>query len=671
VLDPDIGIGYGKQSGAKSPLVDELPISPNYANEKQITLDNKKMLLLKKLIKATKEHTLAIELCDEEINKFEENENLYPDTFSVFFNAFNENGKEKLHLKSVSGPSANILIGRFSHLDSRILGLCDEISSIESQLHPDKIIAEIVHLPQARIGNILYRNFKRDYEIPYLGNASVDQEHQIPIDDLFISIAEGKVILRSKRLNKEIIPRLSNAHNFSANALPIYHFLCDIQNQNGNGFGFSWGTLQYEFDFLPRLNYKDVVLSKATWNISKVDIDSILSHEESQAVEVVRNYRKKRGIPTVVYLSQGDNEVLFNFNNDLSCMVFFFMLKGENFIQITEFLFDEAAITHNYCNEIIVAAHKNVLEKKPENKDLYIPKESKDNVVTSFSIGEKWLYYKFYCGERAGEELLNRAINPIVSELQSKGIIDKWFFIRYQDANGPHLRFRILLHNTNYFTECIQIIKKYIKPFEETQIIWKTQTDNYLRELQRYGYHAIEDTETLFYNDSQCTLQFANMIEGDSGERVRWLFSLLSINHLLNDLQFSLQEKVEIMKIAKTSFGREFNKTGILSKQINQMFAKSEYEIESFLNPEKIEELYEPLWEIVNERSLKNEIPIKNIKQLYTENKLPTALHFMAISYIHMVCNRIFLSKHRVHEMVIYDYLFKYYNKLLYNGKKN
>jgi lantibiotic biosynthesis protein len=670
VLDPDIGIGYGKRSGAKAPLVDDLAISPNYLNEKQVTLDAQKTLLLKKLIRATKNHHTSIELTDEEINKFEENESLYPDTFSVFLNAFSEEGKEKVYLKSVSGTSANGLIGRFSHLDQKILDLCNEVTTIENQLHSEKIVAEIVHLPQARTGNILYRNFQREYEIPYLGNASVDQEHQITIDDLYVSIQGGKVVLRSKRLNKEIIPRLSNAHNYSANALPIYHFLCDIQNQEASGFGFSWGSLQYDFDFLPRLSYKEVVLSKATWNITKEDIDALVSNDESKAIEVVRKFREARNIPNVVYLTQGDNEVLFNFNNDLSCMVFFFMLKGEKFIQVTEFLFNEDSITHNYCNEILVSAHRNIEVKKEEISNVYRSNESKENVKSSFSIGEKWLYYKFYCGERAGEELLNRAINPIVSELKEKGLIEKWFFIRYHDASGPHLRFRVFLNDTHFFTNCIQIIKNHIKPFEDTQIIWKTQTDNYLRELQRYGYEAIEDTETLFFNDSDCTLQFADMIEGDSGEKVRWLFSLLSIDHLMQDLQFSLEEKVEIMKVAKTSFGKEFNRNGNLNKQINEMFAKSEYEIESFLNAEKIDEMYKPLWDIVRERSQNNTTAIKNIKTLATENKLPVSLHNVTISYIHMVCNRIFLSKHRIHEMVVYDYLFKYYNKKLFTQHK-
>ncbi|WP_395056122.1 lantibiotic dehydratase [Flavobacterium sp.] len=671
VLDPDIGIGYGKKSGAKAPLVDELAINPNYSKERQVLFDDKKTFLLKKLIQSTKDGSATVELTDDEINKFEENEAIYPDTFSAFLNIFNENGKEKIHLKSISGPSANGLIGRFTHLDSKILDLSNEISSLENQLHPDKIIAEIVHLPQARTGNILYRNFQRDYEIPYLGNASVDQEHQIAIDDLYISINKmNRVVIFSKRLNKEVIPRLSNAHNFSSNALPIYNFLCDIQNQEATGFGFSWGTLQYDFDFLPRVSYKEVVLSKATWNINKIAIDAILANDESKAVEVVRGFQQERNIPDVIYFTQGDNEVVINFKNDLSCLVFYFMLKGEKMIQLKEFLFDDDSITNNYCNEIIFSAHRNIEVKKEAVTAGYVPEENKNNVISSFSIGEKWLYYKFYCGERAGEELLNRAINPIVEELQSKKIIDKWFFIRYQDASGPHLRFRVLLKNTDFFTESIQIIKKHIKPFEDTQIIWKTQTDNYLRELQRYGFEAIEDTETLFYNDSQCTLEFADMIEGDSGEKVRWLFSLLSMDHLLNDFGFSLNEKIEILKVAKISFGKEFNRNGNLNKQINEMFAQNEYEIECFLNEEKIEEMYHPIWDVIRNRSYKNKEAAQNIRQLFVEKKLPTSLHNVAISYLHMICNRVFLSKQRVHEMVVYDYLYKYYNKQLHVGKQ-
>ncbi|MFC7774564.1 lantibiotic dehydratase [Flavobacterium sp. GCM10027622] len=666
VLDPDIGIGYGKQSGAKAPLVDELAIAPRYANEKQVNLDAKKSFLLKKLIHATANNLKIVDLQDEEINKFEEDETLYPETFSAFVNIFHENGSEKINLKSISGPSANGLIGRFSHLDEQILSLCNEISDVEKQLNPDKIIAEIVHLPQARTGNILYRNFQRDYEIPYLGMSSVPLENQILIEDLYVSVRGGQIVLRSKRLGKEIIPRLSNAHNYSSNALPIYHFLCDLQNQNSMGFGFSWGALQNDFSYLPRLTYKDAVLSRATWNITKNDIDTLLSNDEKDAVNVVRAFQEAREIPNIVYITQGDNEVLINFENELSCMVFYFMLKGERFLQLKEFFFTEDTVTNTYCNEIVVSAHRNVEKTEEKNTVAFIPNEKKEGVQESFSMGEKWLYYKFYCGERAGEELLNKGINPIVAELKEKGLIEKWFFIRYYDALGHHIRFRVLLKDLSNYNDTLKTIKAHIKPFEDTRVVWKTQTDSYLRELQRYGYDAIESTESLFFNDSECTMKFADMIEGDSGEKIRWLFALLSMDHLLNDFGISLQDKCKMMNVAKTGFGKEFNRAGRLNKQINENFAKSEYEIDCFLDANAIEEMYEPLWEIMKERSLANAETIQAIKKLEAENRLPAPLFQIILSYIHMVCNRIFLTKHRIHEMVVYDYLYKYYSKKLH-----
>lgn len=670
VLDPDLGIGYGRGSGAKTPLVDKLAIRGKHSTERQLNWDAKTGFLFKKALNALKENTLEVELSDDEINKFEENENLYPDSFSTFFNVFHENDEEKVHLKSVWGPSANGLIGRFAHLDESIEEICDDIHEKEKALYPDKILAEIIHLPQARTGNILYRKFQRDYEIPYLGNSSLDKEHQLDVSDLYVSVKRGKVVLRSKRLNKEIIPRLGNAHNYSANALPIYHFLCDIQDQEQSGMSFNWGSLQNDFDFLPRVSYKGIVLSRATWNLNPDTINKILNVKEENAIEYIRAFQKERNIPNIVAFTQGDNEVVVNFANDLSCMVFYYMLKGERFIQLKEFFFKEDTVTGAYCNEFVLPSYKNAPKESGKPQNTAAETNTSTLQKASYSTGDEWLYYKFYCGERVGEKLLNQAIKPIVNELESNNLIDKWFFIRYADKYGHHLRFRIHLNDQTKFSECVSIIKKHINPFENNLLIWKTQTDTYLRELQRYGYESIDSTEELYYNDSECTVKFADMIEGDAGERVRWLFSLLSMDHLLNDFGFDLKQKMMLLNVAKTSFGKEFNKTGALNKQVNELYSKNMSTIESFLSEDMKADIYTPLWEILKERSVKNLPVVKELKRLAQENILPGGLENTVLSYLHMVCNRIFLAKQRVHEMVVYDMLFKYYSKQLHTQKK-
>lgn len=670
VLDPDLGIGYGNGSSTKTPLVDALAIRGKQTENKQISWNNKTGFLFQKMLYALQNNITDISLTDKDINQFKEDESLYPDSFSTFFNVFNENGEEKIHLKSVFGPSANGLIGRFAHLDSSTETLCNEIHQQEKALHPNKILAEIIHLPQARTGNILYRKFQRDYEIPYLGNASLDKEHQLEVSDLYVSVKRGKVVLRSKRLNKEIIPRLSNAHNYSANALPIYHFLCDLQDQEQTGLGFYWGGLQNEFDYLPRVSYKNIVLSRATWNITKKTMKSILDQNEDHAIVAVRAFQEERKIPNIVAFTKGDNEVVINFKNDLSCFVFYYMLKGEHFVQLKEFFFKEDTVTGAFCNEFVLPTYKNIPKEKDLMNSQPVVTEKVTQQKASYSTGDEWLYYKFYCGKRVGEKLLNQAINPIVEELKANKLINKWFFIRYADKNGHHLRFRIHLIDQTKISKCVLIIKKHIQPFEDNLLVWKTQTDTYIRELQRYGFESIDATETLYYNDSDATIKFVDLIEDDEGERIRWLFSLLSIDHLLNDFGFNLKQKRQLLNSAKTSFGKEFNKTGALNKQVNELYSQNMATIETFLNEETKAKMYKPLWGILKERSVKNKDVISLLKSQAEQNILPGGLENTVLSYLHMVCNRIFLAKQRIHEMVVYDMLFKYYSKQIHIQKK-
>ena len=137
----------------------------------------------------------------------------------------------------------------------------------------DSVYAEIVHLPEARIGNILFRPVLRQYEIPYLAGSILAREHQIPVSDMYISVRNGRIFLRSGKLNKEVIPRLSTAHNFSYNSLPIYHFLCDMQNQGlRGGLYFSWPQILQNEQYLPRVTYKNVIFSLARWIVKKEHI---------------------------------------------------------------------------------------------------------------------------------------------------------------------------------------------------------------------------------------------------------------------------------------------------------------------------------------------------------------------------------------------------------------
>ena len=347
VLDTEIGIGYLQNKSVKGihPYLDDLKL-PN-SKEKQnlhIQLTPFQKILNEKLQEALVENEFTISLNDNDIKDFEEKWHDLPDTLSVMAEIISENDTEKLCIGSVGGNSAANLLGRFCSDQSNVQNLTKQITKKETELNSDYILAEIIHLPEARIGNIVRRPTLREYEIPYLAQSILPQEKQIPVDDLFISVKHDHIILRSKKLNKEIKPFLTNAHNYYSNTLPVYHFLSDLCSQNTRtGLYFNWGGLSQIYKFLPRIEYKNIILSKAQWNITKKEIASLesLLENKTEFLSRMKMWRSKRQVPQWIQWVKSDNTSPMNLENYDMAKLFIQTIKSEKSIMIEEFLYNE------------------------------------------------------------------------------------------------------------------------------------------------------------------------------------------------------------------------------------------------------------------------------------------------------------------------------------------
>ena len=273
--------------------------------------------------------------------------------------------KRLIQLESVGGSSAVNLAGRFCYLDEKLCDTILEITAIEQELMGEVLLAEIVHLPQQRTGNILMRPILREYEIPYLAKPAVKKEYTIPISDLMVSVKNDKVMLRSKRLDKYILPRLSNAHNYAIGALPIYRFLCDLQTQGVNILGgFSWGELENESIYLPRIVHRNIILHPATWNLHKIEINSIAESKSSADLMIVINdLRSRYKIPAKVILASGDNELWIDLENINCLRLFQNEIKNMMEVKLREFVFrpEDCIVSENgspFAHECVFFIHQ-------------------------------------------------------------------------------------------------------------------------------------------------------------------------------------------------------------------------------------------------------------------------------------------------------------------------
>jgi len=294
---------------------------------------------------------------------------------------------------------------------------------------------------------------------------------------------------------------------------------------------------------------------------------------------------------------------------------------------------------------------------------------TRTNLQRTFIMGDEWLYYKFYSGPKTADLILTEMIKPAAEKLLSDGYIDKWFFIRYQDP-GIHIRVRFHLVKPQFLFNVVQSLQSLSRSYIEQDLIWKVQVDSYQREIERYGIDSMELAESLFFHDSKMIVDMLNMIAGDEGEKYRWMFAIRAVDALLEDFHFEPERKLGLLSILKENFAREFGINKSLRDQLKTKYRDERKTIGIVLNRGQDDESeMKPLLELLTRKSQAIQPIVNVISESKQNNRLNPPLNDLVGSYIHMLLNRLFRSKQRVHELVIYDFLWNFYRSDLARQK--
>ncbi len=368
LLDPDMGIPYQEHHSRNdnSYLLNNINFLGQQVTGLNIVWKTPNTLLLTKYFEFLKNNTKVIELKIEDLKSLgEPNWSDLPSTMQVTIKILarnDENSNETIVLTGTGTSTAANTLSRFCHLDSAILEHVQSIVSYDEGYQSDMIFAEIVHLPDSRMGNILIRPIMRHFEIPLYSNSSLDKNFVIPLDDCYVKTNGINIDLISKRLGKVIIPRLTSAHNYHNSSLPIYEFLGDLQYQNGRqGAIFNWGPLQKFLTHFPRVCYKNIILSLETWEISNFELLSIREiANEDQLIKEFSAWRIGKEIPTKVVLVFFDNELYLNLQDFTYISILLQQTKKLSSFTLTEFIGDEQADfvynkTGKFVNEILLS----------------------------------------------------------------------------------------------------------------------------------------------------------------------------------------------------------------------------------------------------------------------------------------------------------------------------
>lgn len=410
----------------------------------------------------------------------------------------------------VGSTQAGNAFGRFMYLwkDEKIQSLQAFLQK-EEQLEESSLFVEASFLPiSARSANVSCHEKLRQYQLPlHYHDASLNN---LDLEDIYIGANESQLYIYSKRYRRELLVSLSSAITPDL-AIPHLKLLLDItQSSHTRTFPCIWGE-ELSRPFLPRVSYKNIVLSPARWLLN----DAIMNtSSESTHAEVQKAFEKSVltfEIPELFYLTFFDQKLLINRNDPAQIQ-----LLIQQFVKTREVILLEV-VNPEYPKSVSTELGHHATEfvvpcvLKPEHyhskKKYSYPTSDQIAPLDRTQIpGGEWLYLKIFINAENEEFFLINQISPLIRNLLNSQMIDDWFYVRYREERS-HLRIRFHGTEKSICSQVIPMIYQQASYWLNGGMISDFSFHCYEREVERYGGpEAIEHAEKLFSYDSLVSL---------------------------------------------------------------------------------------------------------------------------------------------------------------------
>ena len=646
-LDEESGIGFDGAPPMDSTLLEDMPFR---SSSRQKALSQRDVFLLGQCPRW--QGAFIWELNEKDMAELE---NPNPEPFAQSFAGLTclsasslealDRGEFKFFMDQYSGPTAARWLGRFAWGDRNLEDALRDHLQKEEAAFPEAIFAEVTHSPEGRTGNVLARPVLRAYEIPYLANSGVSEAHTLRPDDLMVTVRRGRVFLASKRLGREVIPRLSSAHNFRRGPV-VYRFLSHLQDQDGRPGGWSWGALA-ESPFLPRVVYGKHVLAKARWRVEGRELKAALVTSVGRPWEAFQCLREQRGFPRWVVLVEADNQLVVDLDQVnrvealchlvANCSVF---LLAECFPHPDKALVTspEGAFTHELV--IPFEALDAPLRSKAPLEHLAMGAEPR-----GYAPGSEWLYLKLYCGSTSADRVM-KDLEPVLWMTKAEGLWDRWHFVRYQEP-AHHLRLRFRGNPGVLLSVLLPRVLHQLEVGQARGLVWKTQVDTFEPELERYGGRIGFDLVTLWFQGD--SLQVMEQLVSTGSHKDRWKTGLAEVDAMWSALGYDPSDRLALARSSRESFRKEFLGTNNPPSQIGQQFRRFRKELDLLIRSQSKPLLHRRF------------DPLVHLREAADQGQLQGDLQSIACSLAHMHLNRLLQANQRENEWVLMEFMVRIY----------
>ncbi|GAA4907770.1 lantibiotic dehydratase [Streptomonospora salina] len=399
----------------------------------------------------------------------------------------------------ITGVSRSIgtLTGRFAHLDGMATPeVYRDLPTVTHGALPVQILAPPMADTAANVARapvLAPHTLVIDEHPPPAGAGGTET---IVPDDVAVHIEADHLRLLHRPSGRVIEPYLASALEPHRYTHPLARFCYELPRARMPAhLGFTWPTIASAFRFLPRLRSGRSILAPAQWRISASGHDGAGPRSD---------------LPDRVVLLDGERYLSL----DLTRAAHRYLLD-DHLAHNTTAIVTEAPPAHAFgwcgdrAHEIVIPLHSTV---PPTPEPPRLPKPADAGApVPQPPGGADWVAAHLYTDADLFVPLLTEHLPQLWTLL---GEVPDWWFVRYRDADGPHLRLRV---RTGGRADAVTTaFGTWARSLHAHGALHEMTLSTYRPETGRYGcgpaMHAAED---VFVADSAAAVAQLELAAGD------------------------------------------------------------------------------------------------------------------------------------------------------------
>lgn len=355
----------------------------------------------------------------------------------------------------------------------------------------------------ARMGNVV-RGQAFMPEVIALGEHRPHSARVIPLEDLSVGSDGNSLFLMRVSAQRRVEPTVFHALEFRVNTPPLARFLCEIARAACAVYGvFDWGAASV-LPWLPRVRYRRTILSPAQWRLLASDLPG-RSASWAEWVTSLAAWQRRFRMPATVQLREADRRLELDLGQEAHRAVLRSQLDGAGHAVLTEAPDPkERGWLDGRASELVVPlVSTSAASQEPENSKR-VP-----HILASRDHGHPpgrppWLFAKVYTPAQTHSVILRDHLAELLAAWDTQ---PEWWFVRYRDQRGPHLRLRIRVADQHEYADAAHHVGCWVEQLRRSRLASEVVFDTYYPEIGRYGPgRAMALAEAAFAADSRAVL---------------------------------------------------------------------------------------------------------------------------------------------------------------------